>query len=576
MNSHIIAFQEARTKAQALATLQDDRVLFARRFVAAMLQSYTSVERGFPVTPVENPLATKMGKIARQMDFDWAAYLIGTTYTVMLPEDFRKKNGVYYTPPALVAHLLNLAEKAGVDWAKAKVVDPACGGGAFIAPVAQRMAQSLAHLTAEARLQHIQEHVRGIEIDTFSAWMSCVFLDEILAEDISAAGKRPEGNIVNNDSLGLSETAYGTFDLVIGNPPYGRIRLAKEERKKWERSLYGHANLYGLFSDLAVRLATPEGAIAYVTPASFLGGQYFKSLRQLLINEAPPVHIDFISQRGGVFEGALQETLLAVYKKGAKAREVQVSSLEAQETESLQAIVNGNYPLPGEPGLPWVLPRTPKQAMVARAHAEMPYRLSDLGYKVSTGPLVWNRHKDRLFSERSDSFVPLIWAECVNQAAQGQFTFKTTGRNHVPWYKPYRDGDPNVVNRACVLLQRTTSIEQKRRLLAAELPQSFIDENGGGVAVENHLNMVRTISQGVVKVSPSVIARLLNSLVVDQLFRCVSGSTAVSAYELESLPFPSPEECLVVERMLNNNASSESIERYIEGLYKNERLRTAA
>lgn len=210
------------------------------------------------------------------------------------------------------------------------------------------------------------------------------------------------------------------------------------------------------------------------------------------------------------------------------------------------------------------------------SHAEMPHRLSDLGYKVSTGPLVWNRHKDRLFSKRSRSLIPLIWAECVDQTAQGQFTFKATGRNHVPWYKPYRQGDSNVVNKACVLLQRTTSIEQERRLLAAELPQSFIDENGGSVAVENHLNMVRAVSQSDIRVSPSVIVRLLNSRTVDQLFRCISGSTAVSAYELESLPFPSPEECLEIERMLENNASSETIELYIEGLYQNGRLRTAA
>lgn len=365
MNSIISAFLEARKEAQILAASRKDRILFARKFIAGMLQAYTSVERDFPVPPVTNSLTDKMGELAKKMDYDWASYLIGTTYTVMLPEDFRKKNGVFYTPPALVAHLLDIAEKSGVDWAKVKVVDPACGGGAFIAPVAQRVAQSLLHLTADERLQHIQENVRGVEIDTFSAWMSCVFLDVVLADDIANAGRRPEGNIETGDSLGLADVAYGTFDLVIGNPPYGKIRLSKEERKKWERSLYGHANLYGLFSDLAVRLAAPDGVIAYVTPASFLGGQYFKSLRKLLIDEAPPVHMDFISQRGGVFEGALQETLLAVYKKGSVAGEVKVSSLEAQETENLQAIVNGSYPLPVEPELPWVLPRTPKQAMVA-------------------------------------------------------------------------------------------------------------------------------------------------------------------------------------------------------------------
>src|ERR1035441_276979 len=33
------------------------------------------------------------------------------------------------------------------------------------------------------------------------------------------------------------------FDLVIGNPPHGRISLAAEVQERFKRSLYGHANL---------------------------------------------------------------------------------------------------------------------------------------------------------------------------------------------------------------------------------------------------------------------------------------------------------------------------------------------
>ncbi|MQT61498.1 N-6 DNA methylase, partial [Pseudomonas sp. FSL R10-0399] len=66
------------------------------------------------------------------------------------------------------------------------------------------------------------------------------------------------------------------FDLVIGNPPYGRAKLDAETRERYKRSLYGHANLYGLFTDLALRHTKPGGVIAYVTPTSFLAGVYFK------------------------------------------------------------------------------------------------------------------------------------------------------------------------------------------------------------------------------------------------------------------------------------------------------------
>ena len=41
-------------------------------------------------------------------------------------------------------------------------------------------------------------------------------------------------------------------------------------RRRYRRSLYGHANQYGVFTDLALRWTVPGGVIAYVTPTSFL------------------------------------------------------------------------------------------------------------------------------------------------------------------------------------------------------------------------------------------------------------------------------------------------------------------
>jgi adenine-specific DNA-methyltransferase len=195
---------------------------------------------------------------------------------------------------------------------------------------------------------------------------------------------------------------------------------------------------------------------------------------------------------------------------------------------------------------------------------------------VSTGPLVWNRHKEKLLAQKVKGAIPLIWAECVDPSGSGTFTFKATGRNHVPWFKPTRKDDPNIVREACVLLQRTTSLEQSRRLVAAELPQSFIDENGGAVTVENHLNMVRPIPGCNPLVSSQVITALLNSETVDQIFRCINGSTAVSAYELESMPLPSPEECERLEEIIASDAGKNVIDNAIKEMYCDVRTRAAA
>ena len=42
-----------------------------------------------------------------------------------------------------------------------------------------------------------------------------------------------------------------------------------------------------------------NGVIAYLTPTSFLGGQYFKALRKILTDDATPAAFDFIADRDG-------------------------------------------------------------------------------------------------------------------------------------------------------------------------------------------------------------------------------------------------------------------------------------
>jgi len=118
-----------------------------------------------------------------------------------------------------------------------------------------------------------------------------------------------------------------------------------------------------------------------------------------------------------------------------------------------------------------------------------------------------------------------------------------------------------------VLLQRTTAKEQSRRLVAAELPAAFIEEHGA-VVVENHLNMIKPLN-GAPRVAPTALAVLLNSDVVDQVFRCINGSVAVSAYELEALPLPPPEDVKEIERLVKRRASRETLEGAVERLYIN-------
>jgi Eco57I restriction-modification methylase len=504
--------------------------------------------------------AKAVGSLIAEFPVEDAGYLIGSIYTVMLPTALRSQLGAYYTPPPLVTRLLNLAEQAGFDFNHGTVIDPACGGGAFLAPVALRMWQGDKGASPEWTFRRITKRLRGIEIDPFAAWMAGVLLEAALMPLCIAAKRRFPDVVTVADALLPAEV--GTFDLVIGNPPYGRITLDEPMRNHYARSLYGHANLYGLFTDLAMRLAKPDGVVAYLTPTSFLGGQYFKALRRLLTEEMKPVALDFIADRDGVFDDVLQETLLTAYTRKSHETPPIVSVLVPKGLNAAKVEHVGRVTITAS-GNPWMLPRTAADASFLTAIASMPTRLSDLGYTVSTGPLVWNRHKAQLRTEASADTLPLVWAESV--ASHG-FSFGADRRNHVPFICVYGDQPHLIVRKSCVLVQRTTSKEQNRRLQSAVLPQEFLDKAGGAV-VENHLNMVQAPSPKLAHVAPETIDALLNTEAVDRAFRCISGSVAVSAYELNALPLPNVKQMAMLEKLVARRASKRDIERAVASYY---------
>ena len=558
----------------------EDRIGFARAAVFSAVSAFwrrwqeaagrdrslfeLPVDNGFPSIAKEaRDSAERVGCAAAKLDVADASYAIGVLYTSMMPDGMRARHGAYYTPPALCEALLDMATEAGVDWRSARVLDPACGGGAFLSPVAQRMVESLSDWdSARSVLENIQSRLRGFELDPFAAWMSQVFVEATLDDLCHRAGTRLSPLVLVCDSL--EQVPRGTeYDLVVGNPPYGRVRLSPQLRTKFQRSLFGHANLYGVFTDLALRFARAGGVIAYVTPTSFLSGEYFKALRGLLGQEAAPVSIEFVARRKGVFSDVLQETLLATYKRGTRSRVGNVHFISTARDGSVVRTAAGPFNLPEDPVQPWLMARTEAQSILASRVDEMPGRLVDYGYTVKTGPLVWNRHKPSLRDRPGKGRYPLIWAESVRP--DGVFSFRAEKRNHKPYFEP-KDKEKWVVTKApCVLLQRTTAKEQCRRLIAAELPPAFIVEHGA-VVIENHLNMIKPLN-GTPGVTPAAVAVLLNSDVVDQVFRCINGSVAVSAYELEALPLPPPEDMEEIEQLVSMRASRLTLERAVNRLY---------
>ncbi len=454
----------ARAGASLAGTAHRDRLTTVHAFVRAMMHAWwielcrrhaldwplpaTGAQEAAALDKSTEETATGIGQAAAGLPCEDGLLFLGATYSALLPSGHRSRHGVFYTPLPLVERLLHTATEAGFDWTSGRVLDPACGGGAFLAVAARRMVEHVRRTPPEAALRQLEARLRGLEIDPFAAWLAQVCVEAAVIETCVAAGRRLGPVVETCDSLAAEPPARG-FDLVVGNPPYGRVGLSPALRDTYARSLYGHANLYGVFTDLALRWCAADGLIAFVTPTSFLAGEYFKALRRLIHTEAPPAMLELVEARKGVFDDVLQETALTVFRKGLAAAPAHVRFLSAVAGSEITVASGGIFRLPLAPTDPWRVPRQPGDARLVERARRMPARLAHYGYAVSTGPLVWNRHKDQLTATPDDGsgdVHPLVWAESVT--ADGRFVFRCEKRNHLPYFRTRPGDDWLVIGRS--------------------------------------------------------------------------------------------------------------------------------
>lgn len=489
-------------------------------------------------------LSRNIAKFLNDLSIVECGYYIGLVYTILLPDEYKSEYGVYYTPPVIAERLLDLLAAEGINWAKDKVLDPACGGGAFLIPVANRILgdHRIKKLSSLERIIFLEDHLSGIELDCFAAWITRVLLDIITYFDATAIGRRMKNIITETDTIKHALKETKKFDLIIGNPPYGRISLNEELRNEYSRSLFGHANMYGLFIDAALRLKTSDGLIGYVTPTSFLGGEYFKNLRKLITELAPPINIDFISDRSGVFENVLQETCLAVYGNNAQS-DISIHGINmSHDGYTVDRVGTFKINLGQSP---WFIPRSYSEVNIIEAVKSAQFSLKDYGYKASTGPLVWNRHKNQIKQEYEEGVFPIIWSEAINE---GIFSIDYKFRKDKKYIKVNPGQDFLVCCQPVVLVQRTTSKEQSRRIVTNVIDEDYFSKWQGAV-IENHVNFIYPLNNSS-QVSLQAISFILNTNIVDRIFRCISGSVAVSVSELHALPLPEPKKIKSVDKLI--------------------------
>lgn len=438
-------------------------------------------------------------------------YWIGTLYTLMISTEMRRAQATYFTRPDLADAVIDLAIDHGFNLRSHSVLDPAAGGAAFLSLIAQRMRAE------NFEPSDIAERLNGVEVDPCLAEMS----EYLIAEQLE--GFRARKIVLTGDSLRKEFAA--THDLVIANPPYGRITPKDLDNDRWTQVAHsGHINKYAVFTEICFRATKSGGLVALVIPSSFKGGPFYDRMRSFIANQGEILVLGNVVSREDVFADVTQDISVLLVRKGVAHQPSAHVKFPSFVAGGIARPVPGG-PLPPDLSSPWLAPWDSRRD---RGGAT----IATYGATAKAGYFVWNRSKERFCDPASPGAFPLIWAKNVKP---GRACKPRNRKDNGTDFVLVPEGSSAIVTGPAIILQRTTNSSQPRRLVAATVDRTSTALKG--FVSENHTIVIT----GSCEQDLSLLAMLLNTKAVDERYRAVSGTATVSVKLLRDLDLPCPQ-----------------------------------
>jgi type I restriction-modification system DNA methylase subunit len=306
----------------------------------------------------------------------------------------RKQHGVVYTPDHITAFIVEhtlgehlqqrlseclsefgtVKDDGSIAWKKGKqtelkfwyawqavlktikVVDPACGSGAFLVAAFdvlhaeyQRINDKIADITGQPDVFDLNKEVlnrnlsgvdvnpESIEITKLSLWLKTAergkklaTIDQHLQVGNSLGFVAPvsEGGFCwQNQFAKIMQS--GGFDVVLGNPPYVRQELLGDVKPYLQQNYavyHGVADLYAYFFELGLKLLKPNGMLGFISSATFFKTGSGELLRRYLqTNATLKKVVDFGDLQ--VFEGVTTYPAILIFQNALPTGDSEIQTL---------------------------------------------------------------------------------------------------------------------------------------------------------------------------------------------------------------------------------------------------------
>lgn len=305
-------------------------------------------------------------------------------------------HGVVLTKPHVVDMILDLVGyRTDVDLTSQRLLEPACGHGAFLVPAIERLL-----IVAKARGVEpglLMDAILAFDIDQQHVDLTRnVVKGVLLSHDVSVdTAQRLAEHWIRQDDFLLVPIPAG-FHYVVGNPPYIRIEqlgpaLQSEYRRRY-LTLFDRADLYIAFIERSLRLLAPAGVLSFICADRWTLNKYGAPLRHLVtaefavrtyvdLHQASPFESDVIAYPSifVIARETMSSPVRVVILRDASPLEcASVHALPRERTVALDGVTIFDYPTWFTGDDPWVL-SSPEQLLALRRLEETFPRLEDGG-----------------------------------------------------------------------------------------------------------------------------------------------------------------------------------------------------